>query len=382
MKRVLFLNQTGVLGGAELYLLDVARCYRESSTVILFADGPLRNRLEAAGVSVRVLPSPWALEGVRGGAPRPTVRGVAEVMRLSRVVANLARSCDLLYANSHKALLVACTASLLAHRPVLWALHDILDLEHFSRTAIRINIILANRFTTRVIANSRATADALLRWGARKGKIHVVYCGFDPIAFQTITAADVALARAELGLGPGPVVGVFGRLTAWKGQHVALDALPMTPGVQALFVGEPFGDEDYASDLRRRAEELGVKDRVHFLGFRDDVPRLMRLVDVVLHTSVAPEPFGRVIVEGMLAGKPVIAADGGGVPEIVEDGVTGVLVRPGDSRQLGAAVQELLGRSDRGCALGAAGRARAIARFGLQEMLREINRHVDEVARQ
>jgi glycosyltransferase involved in cell wall biosynthesis len=302
------------------------------------------------------------------------------VARLAYAVAKVARSFEVLYANSQKGLVVACAASLLSRRPVLWAMHDILDLEHFSRRSIRLNVTLANRFATRVIANSRATAGSLTQWGLRKDKVHVVYCGFNPVSFPSLTDAEITATRAELGLSPGPLVGVFGRLTRWKGQHVVLEALAVLPGVHVLFVGEAFDTDDYVLELRRRAEELQVSDRIHFLGFRADVDRLMRLVDVVLHTSIAPEPFGRVIVEGMLAGRPVIAARGGGVPEIVEDGVSGLLVTPGDPRELAAAVTDLLQQPRYARDLAAAGQARAVAEFPLDRMLREVSRHVNEVA--
>ncbi len=92
-------------------------------------------------------------------------------------------------------------------------------------------------------------------------------------------------------------------------------------------------------------ESEGLANRAHFLGFRDDVPALMKGVDIVAHTSIAPEPFGRVVVEGMLAGKPVIAARDGGVTEIIDDGRDGLLVPSGDANALAAAIRQLADRT-------------------------------------
>ena len=383
MKRVLFLNHAGILGGAELTLLDIARRYRDTSTVVLFADGAFRHRLEDEGVRVELVPTRWALEGVRQRTTWPTPRSLAEVAKTARAVSRLARSHDVLYANSRKALIVASAAGALTRRPVLLHLHDLFDLDHFSRGNIALDVHLANWFAGRILANSDATAEAFRRWGGHADKLHVLPCGIDVSCFEPVDPADLAAVRRELGLGTVPTIGLFGRLTPWKGQHVMIDALPMMPGVHALVVGEaPPEQAGYADVLRDQARRLGVEDRVHFLGFRGDVPRLMQLVDLVVHTSTAPEPLGRVIMEGMLAGRPVIATRTGGASEIIEDGVTGVLLRPEQPAELAAAVMRLLGQPERAGELAAAGRAHAIAHFGLEPMLTGIDRHIDEVTAQ
>jgi glycosyltransferase involved in cell wall biosynthesis len=200
-----------------------------------------------------------------------------------------------------------------------------------------------------------------------------------------VSPRQVNELRAALGLGDGPVLGVFGRLAPWKGQHVLLDALAEladVPNLQALVVGDAlFGEADYAKSLRRKAEALGLGGRVRFLGFRDDVPALMRLADIVVHTSVAPEPFGRVVVEGMLAGRPVVATRGGGVVEIVEDGVTGLLTEPGDARSLAAAVRGLLGDAARRQSIATRGQRFALQHFGVRATTRAVREQVIETLR-
>jgi glycosyltransferase involved in cell wall biosynthesis len=143
-----------------------------------------------------------------------------------------------------------------------------------------------------------------------------------------------------------------------------------------------FGEDDYAKDLRQQAKALDVADRVHFLAFRPDVPSLMRLSDVVVHTSVAPEPFGRVIVEGMLALKPVVAARAGGAGEIVDDGVSGVLVAPGDANALAAALAGLLANPAKAQALAETGYRMALERFSLRSMLENVEQQIQHVLAQ
>jgi glycosyltransferase involved in cell wall biosynthesis len=149
-----------------------------------------------------------------------------------------------------------------------------------------------------------------------------------------------------------------------------------------LVVGAPlFGEGDYERRLHGLAEQLRVTDRVSFLGTRSDVPALMGLVDVVVHTSIEPEPFGRVIVEGMLAGKPVVATRDGGAAEIVEDMVTGRLVGPGDAHELADTLRELLGSPASRVRMGRAGRERAVSLFGLRESLQQTAEVLAEVVR-
>jgi len=204
--------------------------------------------------------------------------------------------------------------------------HDLLDETHFSPRAIRLLVRAANRTADRILANSKATAAAFVSAGGRGDRVRVVYDGLDPAPF-TDTNLDLSAGRAELGYEGLHVLGVFSRITPWKGQDVVLRALVSVPSLVAVFVGEE-EDAAYGNELRLLARELGVAERVRFLGFRKDVPQLMRVVDCVVHASIDPEPFGRVVVEGMLARRPVIATRTGGVPEIIEDGVSGILITP------------------------------------------------------
>jgi glycosyltransferase involved in cell wall biosynthesis len=380
MTPVLLVPQHALLGGAELHLVAAAQYFRESSAVVLFAHGPLRARLQQAGVDVRVADTPWAQEGTRGGVPRLSARGIIAVLRLASSVAAQARRYDVIYANSPKALTVAWLAGWFARRPVLWAFHDLLDPAHFSRPAIHQMITIGNRGADRVVACSHASVASLIRYGAHSQRITVVYQGMDA-AFTKDTRSFCALRR-ELCLGDGPIVGVFGRVTQWKGQHIAIEVLSRLPQVWLLIVGDTSEEPTYADALRRRSVELGVGDRVRLLEHRDDVPELMRLVDVVLHTPVAPEPFGRVIVEGMLARRPVVASNAGGAPEIIEDGVSGILVPPADVDGFAAAVSALLHDPEHARAIAEAGFAHASTRFTLESMLAALACHVDEVARQ
>jgi glycosyltransferase involved in cell wall biosynthesis len=175
---------------------------------------------------------------------------------------------------------------------------------------------------------------------------------------------------------------VFGRLHAWKGQHIAIDALAQLPAdCQLWIVGGPlFGEHDFEAQLHAQVERHGLVPRVRFLGFRHDVPALMKAADVVVHASTLPEPFGRVLVEGMLAGRPVIATAAGGVAEIITDGETGRLVPCADAGAMARAVSALRADPAHAAAIAAAGNQRARDVFGVDAMVRGVRAVLDEVA--
>ncbi len=378
LPRVLFLNHTAMIGGAELVLLDVAARLRHASEVVLLSDGLFADRLRAAGVRVEVAPAGPALLDIRREARWLSGAVFREVARIAWQLRSRARAHDLIYANSQKALIVGAVVSALAGRPLLWHLHDILSAEHFSELNIRGAVALARLRRAHVIANSRATAETFIARSGSPERVRIVYNGIDPSPFRAAGEADPVALRRELGLEGKPVVGLFSRLSPWKGQDVLLRALARLPEVHGLFVGDAmFGETAHRDRLHALAAELGLAGRAHFIGFRTDIPRLLRAVDVVVHASTSPEPFGRVIVEGMLSERPVIATRAGGATELVEDGASGLLVAPGDDRALAAAIRDLLEEPERARRLALAGAARAVERFSLTAMLEGIT---DEIA--
>lgn len=371
--RILFVDHAGVLGGAEFSLLDVASAFGASASVVLLADGPFRSALERRGVAVDVEPL-RAMAGVKKQSVLPSPAAAFDAWRVARLLAKRAAAVDVIYANSQKAFVVSALAGAMARRRVVWHLRDVLGPPHFSGSTVRVGVWLANRFAARIIVNSKAAGRAFVAAGGRASLVRVVHNGIDPAPFDAVTAEATVAVRAAQGAAPDTPVAVHvGRFHPWKGQQVLLKALVTTPGVHAWFVGAPlFGEDAFAAELRALAATFGVEDRVRFLGFRDDVPVLLRAADVVVHSSIYPEPFGRVVVEGMLAGRPVIAADAGGVPEIIVDGETGLLVPPDDAAALAAALQRIVGDPAGASAMAARGRACALETFSVPAMVRGV----------
>jgi glycosyltransferase involved in cell wall biosynthesis len=192
--------------------------------------------------------------------------------------------------------------------------------------------------------------------------------------FDADVSALARTLRKSLSYEGKALIGLFGRIATWKGQKVFVEALSRLPDANGVMVGDAlFTDEDqrYKRELVILAEKLGVSNRVHFTGFQTDILPYLKAVDVVVHCSTSPEPFGRVIVEAQLAGKPVVATKGGGPSEIIEDLVTGILVTPNDAAGLANTIQELLEKPKWAEGLAVNGRLAAVRRFGLDRVLEE-----------
>ncbi|HZZ12309.1 MAG TPA: glycosyltransferase family 4 protein [Paraburkholderia sp.] len=381
--RILAIDQSGVLGGAELSLLEIVKALRSRIEVVLFDDGPFRTALAKADVTVNVLDA-GALRHVRKqGGSLPKGQALKGLISLVRATAKRARNADVIYANTQRAMVIGAIAGKLARKPVVWHLRDIVSPEHFGRKQLAIIKWCARMGLTHVIANSAASARAfasLTHFDEKR--VDVVFNGISAAPFDALRAVPQTALRARLNLPQDAfLVGSFSRLARWKGQHVLLEAMVLNPHMHAVLVGAPlFGEDQYEIELHAFVAAHNLGARVHFLGFQHDIAACMCAVDAVVHTSITPEPFGRVIVEGMLAQRPVVAARAGGVLEIVQDYENGVLCTPGDAQGLADALAELRSDDELRERLVRNGYQTALGRFGTAAYVAGVERILDGVA--
>lgn len=247
-----------------------------------------------------------------------------------------------------------------------------------SRVFLAIERWLGRR-TDRLLAVSETVRSDLVALGiADPGRFHVVPLGLDLATFLACEAYRGQL-RAELALPDStPLVGIVARLVPIKAHEVFLEAAARlrrdVPECRFLVVG----DGDRRADLERQAERLGVADRVRFLGWRPDLARIYADLDVVALCS-RNEGSPVSLIEAMAAGRPVVATRVGGVPDLVEDGVTGYLVPADDCDALASAVRALLADPERRQAMGAAGRKRVVPAFSAERLLADVDRLYTEL---
>jgi len=219
------------------------------------------------------------------------------------------------------------------------------------------------------IGVSDAVCDGLREMDIPESRIRPIH---DPISFREFRVDDSVgrEVREEFGVPQdSTVVSVFGRVTGWKGQLEFLEALAPIMGDHPELMIMIVGDEsdsagkDYFSRVMAKAETEPLNGRVVFTGYQKNMPRFFNAADIIVHCSVDPEPFGRVIPEGMAAGRAVIAMNEGGPPEMVEDGVDGLLVRPRDPEALRKAVARLVEDAELRARLAAEGKRTVERKF-------------------
>lgn len=370
--RVAYVGHTAALSGGELALARVLPALGDvDPVVILGEDGPLVERLRAGGIAVELLPMDPRARDVRRHRVGRRLPGPAVVasLRYAWVLSRRLRAlrADVVHTNTLKAALYGGLAGRLAGVPVVWHVRDRIAADYLPGAAVRIVRALSRVLPRVVIANSQATAETISGPGVPTP--HVVHdaAGLGRPGVTVIPSpVDVGVAPAETaapGLGRPLTVGMVGRLAPWKGQDVFLRAFAAAfPGgdARARIVGSAmFGEDGWAGEIDALATSLGIADRVDFVGFVDDVAGEYARMDVVVHASTVPEPFGQVVVEAMAAGRPVVAAAAGGPAEVVTDGVDGLLYPMGDAAALGERLRALAVDPGLRRRLGEAGRRRA-----------------------
>ena len=214
----------------------------------------------------------------------------------------------------------------------------------------------------RIICVSNAVENNLHNQGIGRLLTEVIHDGIDPAMVKTVRSP--AAIRAELSLPPDcPVVGIVGNIKHWKGQAVVVEAMSILhasiPNLKCLLIGATASvDRDYEQSLRQRIADFGLQDSVFITGYKQDPYDYMNSLDIVIHASIEPEPFGMVVVEAMSLCKPVVASNAGGPRETVLDGETGMLFTPGNAQELAAVLSQLLADPTRRQAMGKAGLAR------------------------
>ncbi len=394
MKRVLFVDHVDrILGGAEINLLELLSVREVSQRwnvgCACAPTGSLREAL-AKIPEVRLFRY-GAASGFNQVRLVDRQGALGRFWKGWRATAAAARELGGIQSTFNPDVVVTCTnkdhfaAALCSATPSprrVWWVNDLLTTDFFSWPARRVFSLIASRTADRLVAVSNAVALALTAAGVPSCKVRTIQNG---IPVELYAKKGTGRLRSQLGCGQKPLIGILGRFTPWMGQHLALEIArhSVACGLEAhfLFVGRAFNeDQAYERTLHAFVAQHNLSSQVTFLPFQSDMPSVLADLDIVMHTSIKPEPFGRVIIEAMAAGAVVIAAAAGGVTEILESGVSGIAVRCGDVAAYLRAIQSVLDDRAFREKLVAAARATVVTHFTVERVFEQFDQLVSEPA--
>lgn len=339
------------VGGAGRYLITLLKqdAFRELEVKVACpGGGALARNLASLGVEV------LDLEQADRSFTPSLLRQLFRLLRRYRF--------DVVH--THASLAGRIAARLAGYPAIVLTRHG-LGSRAFRGPAFWLNRLAGEMLTDRIIAISGAVRDHLVAGGISPERVTVIHNGVDLREFPP--GLDPRPVREELGLGTGPVVGMIARLVPEKGHDYLLLAarqvVDRLPEARFLLVGDG-PERDRLSALAR---QLGLEAHVLFAGFRPDIPQVVAAQDLAVLSSTS-EGLGLVLLEAMAGGKPVVATRVGGIPEVVEDGYTGILVPPRDPSSLARAILGLLEDREMARRMGLAGRQRVEKKFDARGM--------------
>lgn len=289
------------------------------------------------------------------------------------------RKIKLVHANSLKSTIISGLSARLANVPLVWHVRDFLPVGFFRQLFTRLAYLLA----TKVIVNSKAVGE-IFRFLQKdpNEKVKIIYNCIDPDLYNPdVDGNDL---RRELNIGTNiALIGFIGRVHPEKGIEYLIRAvrevIKIVPEVRFLIVGDTaLGKEEYQKRMRDLSAELGLADRILFLGYRKEVVKIMAALDILVLPSLR-EPFGLVSLEAMAMKKPVVATNTGGSPEVIIDGKTGLLVPPQDSCALSSAIIKLLKDKELARRMGATGRKRVMNFFSPESTISSVQEMYDKI---
>jgi glycosyltransferase involved in cell wall biosynthesis len=387
--RLLYLNPTAAMGGAERVLLDLLGIVRRAQpswplALIVGQEGPLAEDAAALGVDTQVLPFPrdFAQLGDFGLATPATWarfarKAVGGSVSTTRYIGQLRSAVaafhpDVLHSNGIKMHLLGALAKPRTAK-LLWHFHDYPSARPVTNRLVK---ALKHRCDGVIAVSHSVAADIRHELGPSL-PVHAIWNSVDLARFAPDGPRLDLDALA--GLPPGdatlPRIGLVATFARWKGHKVFLEMLaalkPVHP-FRAYIIGGPLyetQDSQVSMDeLRASIDRLGLAGRVGLTGFVKDAAAALRALDVVVHASTSPEPFGLVIAEAMAAGRCVVISDSGGVAELVADRETGLTYHAGDVKEMAAQVRTLLDDSSLRIRIGQAAHSAAGRQFDQQRM--------------
>jgi glycosyltransferase involved in cell wall biosynthesis len=337
--KILFLDHAPFIGGAQISLFEHVVQLDKSIFDITVGLSPnaislgLLQKYGEVNIETVIVP----LERLKQFSPCIFSNFLKSVFFLNKFLRE--NKINLLFCNTVRTQILGSIASLFTKAKTIWFLQDY--------TFPQFLFIILSCIPQKIIYVSNSVKKYYTLSNDIKNE--VVHIWRDPEKFiRDIDKDNIAAIRKELGITNEFVVGYVGRLVDWKGPQLLVDAMNELinknnfRNIKCVIIGTGENqDGNNGEKLKRRVKEFQLNDNVFFLGHRNDVPILMKVMNVFCLTSIRPEPYSSTVIEAMMSKLPVIATDNGGTAEIVKDNRTGLLVKANDFLQLSAAIEEL-----------------------------------------
>jgi glycosyltransferase involved in cell wall biosynthesis len=374
MRNILYISGTGDTSGGELSLLALMTHLDRKKfhpIVVCPFEGTFSRQLREVNIEVDIRPvdsltlneRPGELALSFMGAMRRAIQSMT-LLRKKKIA--------LVHVNAYRVGISYSIAARLLGIPVVW--HD--RAFSLSPKRQRIKSLLADLLPHKVITVSEAVANAYGRRGRIPSKVIPIHNGID--ADQYLRKVISGTFERQFNCADTRLIGNIGILTPWKGQDLFIEAAKQVtlamPGVKFVLAGDvlsfaykPFEDSvQYKQQLLDKVQKYDLADKVIFTGFLSDVPSLFSALDLYVHCAIRPDPLPRVILESMASKVPVVAPAEGGVPEMIEDGISGLLYPAGDIAAMTDAIVRLLKNDQERIMIGENGFARVREKFTIQ----------------
>ncbi|MFQ5965038.1 MAG: glycosyltransferase family 4 protein [Candidatus Scalinduaceae bacterium] len=360
---ILFISSIAKIAGGEQSLLQLVLNLPRASynpTVLCSSEGPLVERLRETNIDVIV-------SKISG------IRNPFEFIKKIFFLIDFIRKRDIHIVHTNGINVIASFVTRLTSAKLLIHFRTVHPLNRLDMVCLM--------FANRIITISEASRSQLLYLGYNASKITKIFNAVDLNDYDGVSDPYLIKKRFNIKMDK-IVISVVGRIEPWKGIDYLIDALKdvsqMFPNILLLIVGDYEDNLEYYKTLKSQIIRINIEDYVRFTGFVEDIPSLMMATDILISPSLR-EAFGRVLIEGMAASRPVIATRVGGIPEVVIDGKTGILVESRNSAELVRAITKLIEEKDLRLRLGESGKNRAEQYFTIKTQIKEIEKVYEQL---
>lgn len=385
MKNILFIHQSAELYGSDKTLLLLLKNLDKNKfkpVVLLPFDGPLKEALENEKIEVVIAP---VLKLYRKLFTPKNIFGFFKDIKVAfKIVNELHKKYQftLIYSNT-LAVLFGIMFAWKNNIKHLWHVHEIIEKPSLFKKAFV--GLLSLKSNTHIVYNSHATK---VFWEVNKSIIHkgaVIWNGIETNIPESSTSELSEIRKKLFLIQPNEIVlALVGRISRWKGQMILLDAfnnlVQKNDNIKLVFVGAPPpNQEKFQEDLEDRISSFNLNDKVLIIPFQNEIHKIWQAIDIAVVPSTEPEPFGMVAIEAMLAHKPIVGSNHGGLTEIIENNATGFLVTPNSVQDLVIALEKLIQNELLRKEMGEKGYLRVTTAFSVEQYVDSFEKFFEKI---